>query len=132
MRPSLFCFVGIMGLAAVGCGSAASADDLKSTVRILNAIINPEDAWRLEDQARRYGHPAEGRYWHQYGAGLVQQRQERGEPVPQYGGPGRYSTPIDPDQANRLEDQARRYGRTNTQQYWGQYRQGLEGPPGSH
>ena len=132
MRPSLFCFVGIVGLAAVGCGSPASADDLKSVVRTLNAILNPEDAWRLEDQSRRYGHPVEGRYWHQYGAGLEQQRRERGESVPQYGGPRRYSTPIDPDEAYRLEDQARRYGRRKTQQYWGQYRQGLEGPPRPH
>jgi hypothetical protein len=131
MRSSLF-LVGVAGIAAVCCGSPASADDLKSVVRTLNAIINPEDAWRLEDQSHRYGQPVEGRYWHQYGAGLVQQRQLRGEPAPQYGGPGHYSTPIDSDEASRLEDQARRYGRTNTQQYWGQYRQGLEGPPRSH
>jgi hypothetical protein len=50
MRPSLFCFVGIVGLAAVGCGSPASADDLKSVVRTLNAILNPEDAWRAYSQ----------------------------------------------------------------------------------
>jgi hypothetical protein len=29
-------------------------DSLKSVVRTLNAIVNPEYTWRLEDQARRY------------------------------------------------------------------------------
>jgi hypothetical protein len=28
-------------------------DSLKSVVRTLNAIVNPEYTWRLEDQARR-------------------------------------------------------------------------------
>lgn len=57
--------LGLAGAAALfvaACGEPAAADDLKSVVRTLNAIINPEDAWRLEDQARRYHQQDEARY----------------------------------------------------------------------
>jgi hypothetical protein len=39
-------------------------------VRTLNNVINPGDARRLEDQARRNGRPQEERYWRDYRAGL--------------------------------------------------------------
>ena len=39
-------------------------------VRGLNAVINPGDAQRLEDQARRNNQPAEERYWRDYRTGL--------------------------------------------------------------
>jgi hypothetical protein len=129
MRTSLSCLFGAVSVIAVAYMSA-SADNLKSVVRTLNAIVNPEDAWRLEDQAHRFHRPDEEHYWHNYGAGLEQQRRERGEGGPQYSAPGRYMTPIDPDEARRLQDQARRYGQPSTERYWGQYREGLEGPAG--
>src|SRR3954453_11049167 len=62
-------------------------------VRPLNAIVNPGDAWRLEDQARRYHRTNEERYWRNCGAGLAQQRRERREPVPPRRGWHGYSTP---------------------------------------
>src|SRR5215472_11940218 len=108
MRPVVVCLLGVVGPVAIAVVPPASAESLKSVVRTLNAIINPEDAWRLEDQARHHDRPSEARYWHNYGAGLEQQRRERGETVPPRGGWRRYSTPIDPDEAYRLEDQARR------------------------
>jgi len=40
----------------------------------------------------------------------------------------RYGNRIDPDAAYRLEDQARHDGRPDEGRYWGQYREGLEGP----
>ena len=92
---------------AIAVGCPASADSLQSVVRTLNAIVNPEDAWRLEDQARRYHRTNEESYWRNYGAGLEQQRRERGEPVPPRGGWHGYSTPIDPDEAYAIPGAAR-------------------------
>src|SRR5215468_12606351 len=101
----MVCLIGAAGAVAIAVGSPASADNLKSVVRTLNAIVNPEDAWRLEDQARRQGRPKEEHYWQRYGAGLEHQRRERGEAVPQYDGGARYGNRIDPDEAYRLEAQ---------------------------
>jgi len=39
-------------------------------VRTLNNVLNPGDAQRLEDQARRNHRPQEERYWRDYRAGL--------------------------------------------------------------
>ena len=131
MRASLVWLIGAASVAVIGFGPPASADDLKSVVRTLNAIINPEDAWRLEDQARRHERPDQERYWRSYGAGLEQQRRERGESIPQYGGGARYGNRIDPDEAYRLEDQARHDGWHDEERYWWRYREGLGGwrPP---
>ena len=128
MRASLGFVVGAMSVLTISYAAPVSAENLKSVVRTLNAIINPEDAWRLEDQARRFHQPADERYWHSYGAGLEQQHHEQGGP--QYGAPGRYTTPIDPDEARRLEDQARRYGHRDEGNYWSRYGEGLGGPAG--
>lgn len=130
MRSSLFGLASLAGIAMITAAPPAPAEDVRSVVRTLDAIMNPEDAWRLEDQARRYRHRREEHYWHDYGDGLERQRREHGEGGPQYGAPGRYLTPIDPDEAQRLEDQARRYGRPNTERYWEQYRQGSGGSAG--
>lgn len=46
------------------------AQSVGDTARGLNAVINPGDAQRLEDQARRNNRPAEERYWRDYRAGL--------------------------------------------------------------
>ena len=126
MRLFLTCVIGAVGLAILGFGPPAAAENLKSVVGALNAIVNPEDAWRLEDQARRYRRQADERYWRNYGEGLEQQRRERGGPEPQRGDERRYSGQIDPDEAHRLEDQARRFGRPKAEQYWGRYREGLD------
>jgi hypothetical protein len=107
-------------------GPPASAENLKSLARTLNAIVNPEDAWRLQDQAQRYHRQEEARYWHGYADGLARQRRERGEPVPEYRGWGGYATPIDPDEAYRLQHQAGRFGRHNTEDYWRRYGEGPE------
>jgi hypothetical protein len=69
VRTVVFCIFGAFSAVAIAVGSP-SANSLKSVVRTLNAIVNPEDAWRLEDQARRYHRPNEERYWRNYGAGL--------------------------------------------------------------
>ena len=69
MRRVVVFLIGTIGAVAIAVPSSASADSLKSVVRTLNAIVNPEDAWRLEDQARRYHRPNEESYWRNYGAG---------------------------------------------------------------
>jgi hypothetical protein len=126
VRTVVVSLIGAVSAVAIAVGSPASADNLKSVVRTLNAIVNPEDAWRLEDQARRYHRRNEERYWRDYGAGLEQQRRERGEAVPPRGGWHGYSSPIDPDEASRLQNQARRDGHFAEGHYWDRYRQGLE------
>jgi hypothetical protein len=128
VRTVVVCLIGAVSAVAIAVGCSASADSLKSVVRTLNAIVNPEDAWRLEDQARRYHRTNEERYWRNYGAGLEQQRRERGEPAPPRGEWHGYSTPIDPNEAYRLQYQARRDGHFSEEHYWGRYRQGLEEP----
>jgi hypothetical protein len=126
MRVFLTCLMGAVGLVIVDFGPPGAAESLKSVVGTLNAIVNPEDAWRLEDQARRDRRRDNERYWHNYAEGLEQQRRERGGPEPHSGKERRYSTQIDPDEARRLEDQARRFGRPKEEQYWGRYRDGLD------
>jgi hypothetical protein len=126
MRMFLSSLIGAVGLTIVGFGPTAAAQSLKSVVGTLNAIVNPEDAWRLEDQARRYRRQDDARYWRNYGEGLEQQRRERGGPEPQHGDGRRYSGQIDPDEAHRLGDQARHFGRPKAEQYWGRYREGLD------
>ena len=128
MRTVAVCLIGTIGALAIASGSPAPGESLKSVMRTLNAIVNPEDAWRLEDQARSYHRPNEERYWRDYGAGLEQQRRERGEPVPPRGEWHGYSTPIDPNEAYRLQYQARRDGHFAEEHYRGRYRQGLEEP----
>src|SRR5215813_6532280 len=67
----LLCTTGLAGLLAVvpdaRTGSAQSVNDM---VRTLNNALNPGDAQRLEDQARRNGRSQEERYWRDYRAGL--------------------------------------------------------------
>ena len=67
----LFCTAGVVGLlAAVSGAGAGSAQSVNDMVRTLNNVLNPDDARRLEDQARRNGRLQEERYWHDYRAGL--------------------------------------------------------------
>src|SRR5690349_21006504 len=53
-----------------GRDSAVSAQGVGDIVRGLNAVINPGDAQRLEDRARRNKQPADERYWRDYRTGL--------------------------------------------------------------
>jgi len=67
----LLCTVGLVGLlAAVSGAGTASAQSVNDMVRTLNNVLNPGDAQRLEDQARRNDRPQEERYWRDYRAGL--------------------------------------------------------------
>jgi hypothetical protein len=59
VRTVAVCLVSAVGAAAIAVGSPALAESLRYVVRTLNAIVNPEDAWRLEDEARRYHRPDE-------------------------------------------------------------------------
>jgi len=65
------CIAGLVGLlAAVSGAGTASAQSVNDMVRTLNNVLNPGDAQRLEDQARRSGRPQEERYLRDYRAGL--------------------------------------------------------------
>ena len=121
MRASLTWALGAAGVAAIGLLQPAAADNLNSIVRTMNSVLNPDDARRYEDQARREGRPEDERYWHNYGAGLEQQR----------GGgarPGYAAGRVGPDEARRLEEQAHREGRGEEERYWHNYAIGLGGP----
>jgi hypothetical protein len=62
---------GLVGLlAAVPGARTGSAQSMNDMVRTLNNVMNPGDAQRLEDQARRNGRSQEERYWRDYRAGL--------------------------------------------------------------
>jgi hypothetical protein len=71
---------GLVGLlAAVPNVRTGVAQNLNDMVRTLNNAINPGDAQRLEDQARRNGRLDEERYWRGYRAGL-ESRDPRRDP----------------------------------------------------
>ena len=83
---------GAVGLLAVAPGaSTGSAQSVNDMVRTLNNVLNPGDAQRLEDQARRNGRLQEERYWRNYRAGLGSPDRYRGD-YPGYGSdyPDRY------------------------------------------
>jgi hypothetical protein len=70
-RTKLLRAAGLAGLlAAVPGVHTGFAQNLNDMVRTLNNVINPGDAQRLEDQARRNGRSQEERYWRDYRAGL--------------------------------------------------------------
>lgn len=60
---------GVVGLVSALGTHPLSAQGVGDIVRGLNAVINPGDAQRLEDQARRNNRPAEERYWRDYRTG---------------------------------------------------------------
>ena len=60
----------VVGLVTALAGYPAAAQGVTDIVRGLNAVINPGDAQRFEDQARRNNRPAEERYWRDYRTGL--------------------------------------------------------------
>jgi len=59
-------------------------------VRTLNNVLNPGDAQRFEDQARRNGRPQEERYWRDYRAGLDSPDRYRRDYGPDNRGRGGY------------------------------------------
>jgi len=120
MRASLSCVIGAACVvAAAGLATPVSAQNLNSVVGSLNSVLNPGDAQRYEDQARRNGRADEERYWRDYRVGL------EGQPR----GPAASGPRIGIDQARVLEEQARRDGRWEDERYWRNYSAGLEGRP---
>ena len=76
----LLCTTGLVGLLAVVPGvRTGSAQSMNDMVRTLNNALNPGDAQRLEDQARRNGRSQEERYWRDYRAGLGSPDRYRGD-----------------------------------------------------
>src|SRR5437762_5930076 len=80
MRLRSYCllavFAGVTALAAAP--RPASAQDVNRVVRTLDRILNPEDARRYEERARRSHRAEEEHYWRDYRAGLEAQRYEPG------------------------------------------------------
>jgi hypothetical protein len=68
--PRLFYTAAVVGLMATLSTQPSTAQGAGDIVRGLNAVINPSDAQRFEDQARRNNRPAEERYWRDYRTGL--------------------------------------------------------------
>ena len=93
----LLCSVGLVGLLTMVPGAhTGSAQNLNNMVRTLNNIVNPSDAQRLEDQARRNGRVQEERYWHDYRAGLDSPDRNRRDYGPDYRGRRDYGYQRDP------------------------------------
>lgn len=108
--------IGLAGLfAAVAAPQPASAQDLNRVVRTLDRILNPEDARRYEERARREHRPEEERYWRDYRSGLEAEQRDRG---------GSWA-----EDARRYEERARREHRVEEERYWRDYRAGLESHP---
>ena len=92
----LLCAVGAVGLLAMVPGArTGSAQSVNDMVRTLNNVLNPSEAQRLEDQARRNGRPQEERYWRDYRAGLDSPDRNRRDYGPDYRGRGDYRYPRD-------------------------------------
>jgi hypothetical protein len=76
--PMRLSTVALVGLLAVAPGArTGSAQSMNDMVRTLNNVMNPGDAQRLEDQARRNGRSQEERYWRDYRAGLESPDRDR-------------------------------------------------------
>ena len=109
----------VVGLLSALTAHPLSAQGVTDIVRSLNAVINPGDTQRLEDQARRNNRPAEERYWRDYRTGLETPNRSRDTGVRRDYGDRRFD-PNDPrtfrsDAAINLElgqlsrDEQRRY-----------------------
>jgi hypothetical protein len=89
----LLCTAGLVGLLAAAPGvRTGSAQSMNDMARTLNNVLNPGDAQRLEDQARRNSRPQEERYWRDYRAGLDAPDRNR---RPDYRERGDYRNPRD-------------------------------------
>jgi hypothetical protein len=128
MRAGLCYVAGLAGLAAIASApQPGSAQELNQIVRTLNAVLNPQDAQRLEERARREGRADEERYWRDYRAGLEHRPSVREEP--RYGEGERRYRDIGAEDARRLEAEARRNRRFEEERYWRDYRAGFEHRP---
>jgi hypothetical protein len=68
----LLCTTGLVGLLAMAPGArTGSVQSVNDMGRTLNNVVNPGDAQRLEDQARRNDRPQEERCWRDNRAGLA-------------------------------------------------------------
>src|SRR5216684_1158003 len=117
--PRVLYTASVAGLMSALTAHPPSAQGVGDIVRGLNAVINPGDAQRLEDQARRNNQPAEERYWRDYRTGLEAPDRSRDTGVRRDYGDRRFD-PSDPrtfrsDAAINLElgrlsrDEQRRY-----------------------
>lgn len=123
MHARLGCLAVLVGLIAVGSApQSASAQDVNRIIGTLNAILNPADAQRLEERARREGREDERRYWRDYRAGLEDRRPEDDQP---YREGYRRGYGVGVDEARRYEE-AHRRRRFEEERYWREYRAGLE------
>jgi hypothetical protein len=96
ISTKLVCSVGLVGLLTMTPGArTGSAQGVNDMVRTLNNIVNPNDAQRLEDQARRNGRLQEERYWRDYRAGLDSPGRYRPDSGPDYRGRSDYRYPRD-------------------------------------
>jgi hypothetical protein len=128
MRARLYCLAGLAGLAAIASApQPGSAQELNQIVRTLNAVLNPHDAQRLEERARREGRADEEHYWRDYRAGL--EHRPPGREEPRYGEGERRYRDIGAEDARRYEERSRRNHRLAEERYWRDYRAGLEGRP---
>jgi hypothetical protein len=91
----LFCNAAVLGVVGVLSTQPGSAQGVGDIVRGLNAVINPSDAQRYEDQARRSNRPAEERYWRDYRTGLESSDRSRDTGPPRDYGDRRFD-PRDP------------------------------------
>ena len=125
MRGGVCVLAGIAGLVAIAVTPRpGSAQDLNQFVRTLNAVLNPQDAQRLEERARREGRADEERYWRDYRAGLEHRPPAQEER--RYGEAERRYHQVGPEEARGLEEQARRERRYDEARYWRDYRAGLD------
>lgn len=128
MRARLACLAVFVGVLAAAPGpQSASAQDVNRIIGTLNAILNPQDALRLEERARREGREDERRYWRDYRAGLEHRRPEpEGSYEQPYREGYRQGYGIGVEEARRHEEEARRRRRFEEERYWREYRAGLE------
>ena len=127
---AVFCgLAAVAGLIALGqAPQPASAQELNRIVRTLDAVLNPQDAQRLQERARREGREDEERYWRDYRAGL--EHRPPGREEPRYGEGERGYHEMGAEDARRFEEQSRRAHRVEEEHYWRDYRAGLEQRPG--
>ena len=115
MRVRFYCLLagGAALLTLASAPAPGSAQEVNRVVRTLDRILNPQDARRYEDQARRNHRPEEERYWRDYRSGLEAEHHEGGHD-------------IRGAEARRFEQQAHRNRRVEEERYWQDYRRGLD------
>lgn len=132
MRTKWFYVAGIAGVVTIGASAPgpASAQDVNRIIGTLNAIVNPQDAARLEERARREGREEERHYWRDYRAGLEHRRAEpEGAHDQPYRDGYRQGHQLGAEDARRYEEDARRRHRNEEERYWRDYRTGLGEAP---